>query len=145
MWTYLSDCAHILFCWHVCPLITWRTSVQNDLLWKRFVCLLLSPVNRDWAMSNKGQETLWCLAKQDMLEGLNPCTFPHLTKAQFQILDDICTCAHMWKHTSDSCLLSRMLNCSPARSAEVPKCWNRLCLVWNSSKHTSKFALDSVL
>lgn len=41
----------------------------------------------------------------------------HTYNAHFPLLNYICTSAHTCKHTSDSCLLSRMLNCSLVKSA----------------------------
>ncbi len=40
----------------------------------------------------------------------------HTYDAHFPLLNYICTSTHTCKHTGDSCLLSRMLNCPPARN-----------------------------
>lgn len=57
------------------------------------------------------------------------CTVPHLTQAHkavglahnahFPLLNYICTSARTCKHTSDSCLLSRMLNCPQFSSVKT--------------------------
>lgn len=116
-----------------------------------------SPVSGGWVMSSSwmeaAPETLWCLTKQDVLRGLNRAPSPHLkhkfTKlsnthtynTHFPPLNYICTSAHTCKHTSDSCLLSRLLNRPPARSAEVPRALKQT--VWKMSKRKDDVQVSS--
>lgn len=65
--------------------------------------------------------------------------------AHLPLLDYICTCEHTCKHTSDSCLLSRMLNCPLAREHRGSRALKQRCLVWKISKHTSKLARGTFL
>lgn len=111
-----------------------------------------SPVSRGWVMSST--EILWRAAKQDVLWGLNcsPSLIWHTsaqscqtqTNTHFPLLDYIHLYAHVQTHQW-LLFIGSDVKCPPAWSTKGHKCWNSLCLVWKTSKHTSNFTLETVL